>query len=176
MCICIYPNIINQLVSVWHGSGGASPRTWGPCRPISVLLRLFQGCLLFCLEVVSTGNLLHSHWTWPRWNSEFSHETIVIFHSYVKLPEGFHHFSSGWNHLAEKSPMWQWWALWDVLFGNAGGSAAASCPACCKALPCTGISCGPGWLVQTAANGEIVSSWCQSVMFCATICISIEQS
>ena len=46
------------------------------------------------------GNLLHSYWTWPIEIVDLPNLKIVIFHSYVSLPEGtsmviiFHHSSS----------------------------------------------------------------------------------
>ena len=45
----------------------------------------------FLFSDLPSGNLLHSYWKWPSWNSEFSHKknNMVFFHSHVSLP---HHF------------------------------------------------------------------------------------
>ena len=45
--------------------------------------RFFQGSV----QDLPSGNLSHSYWKWPR-NSGFFPLKMVMFHSYVSLPEG----------------------------------------------------------------------------------------
>ena len=55
---------------------------------------------------IPSGNLLHSHWKWPIEIVDLPNLKIVIFHSYVSLPEGnivnlneFQCFTSLYQHV-----------------------------------------------------------------------------